>query len=129
MGHTLTENTIFSVTTYPMALSCLEDIFRASAGEHSLNWSESISAECGNALDFLYERGFIVARPIMPHAPYHFEPSDMAREYFTLVYPRGYDREPRNACYATLQGIYDAEPRIELEEPEQLSLQLYPELG
>jgi len=128
MAHTLTENTILSVQTYAVAWACLEDIMRASAGEYALNWGETISPECGNALDFLYERGFIQARPIMPHAPYHFEPTELAREYFTLSYPRGVDREPRNAEYATLQGQWDERPAPELEEPAQLALPLYPEL-
>jgi hypothetical protein len=101
MSHSLTENTILSVLNYGAAFSCLQDIFRATDSEWRMNW-EHVSPATDAALNFLFERGFIAAKPVTL-APYNFVPTDMAREFFELNYG-DQCREPRNADTARLVG-------------------------
>ena len=124
MSHTLTENTILSVMTYDLAWRLLEEIFQASEGEYTINYGEGIPAACDDALSYLYDHGFIAAKPVMPRAPYNFVPTDLAREFFELNY-QGQCREPRNAHQARLQGQWDERPGL---TPTQLTLAFYPEL-
>jgi hypothetical protein len=96
MSHSFEENIVLSVYSYETAKRVLQDIFRACKGEYTINWDETDSTT-ENALGWLYERKLIEARPVMPRAPYHMAPSELAHELFAL-WAEGFEvREPRDA--------------------------------